>query len=127
MDINNQQNNNILTCDNLADNSTINLKVDQTIDIVLKGNPTTGFTWILKNAQDLNKSVLNPLNLSEENSSNTYKSSNIRPGYTGVGGNYHFHFNGVTEGKVNLEFVYKRSWEDSISDNIIYNVEVSSK
>jgi predicted secreted protein len=115
----------VLVFDNLKDNSKISLSVGKSIDILIKGNPTTGYGWYLDNVEEINKEVLYPLNLTKENSSKNFVTNEHPKGFVGVGGNYHFLFNGVGPGTVKLVFVYKRPWETKPINKLRYTVEVT--
>ena len=78
------------------------------IEILLKGNVTTGYNWILENATDL-KDVI-PLNISEHNTGE-YSSENSQ-GLMGAPGvsKFKFRINSSTTTET-PKLVYKRPWE----------------
>lgn len=77
------------------------LHVDWTFDIILEGNPTTGYEWTYKTIGD-------PSVLSIQG---TYVPNSVNPGIVGSGGKYVFHGKALKPGKVSLIFSYARSWE----------------
>jgi predicted secreted protein len=81
--------------------------------ITMRGNPTTGYGWYLKNANELNEDVLIPKNLNEHNTAKDYVTDEHPEGMVGVGGSYKFKFlcNKASEENVDLVFEYKRPWE----------------
>ncbi len=81
--------------------------------VKIKGNPTTGYGWYLSNADQL-KSVVQATNLNAMGSSTNYVQDPAPAGFMGVGGTYLFRFNALTAAdNVNLNFVYRRSWENT--------------
>ena len=78
---------------------TIEIKRGRSIDIVLEGNPTTGYMW---GAVSKKSPVLQQLKERE------YRS---RSKLIGSGGEFTFHYKAVKTGKAELKFAYQRSWE----------------
>ncbi len=100
------------------DGETVNIKVGDTIDVQLDGNPTTGYAWQL-----MASSRSFPLQNEE------YVPD--MPELTGSGGTYHFYFTADTfsmHGTFHLQFAYFRSWEgaDSALETFSVTVEVKS-
>jgi inhibitor of cysteine peptidase len=81
--------------------STVRLASGGTIEVVLAGNPTTGFTW---EAADLNASVLRQVGEPD------YVSDSDLPGSPGV---FTFTFECVADEPTTLTLVYHRPWEDA--------------
>jgi predicted secreted protein len=81
---------------------TYNLSEDDPFQIVLPGNPTTGYTWELL---PFNKEVVKQLGEPD------YK---VFDSKIGSGGIYTYHFQTVADGQAELYFQYKRKW-DTIS------------
>ena len=97
--------------------SDFEVEPNSTFNVELKGNPTTGFSWILENVDTIkNSKVLTPLNLDEEhNTSKTYVPDPCEDGMCGVGGTFVYEFK-VDEVKdcnelPKIVFGYKRPWE----------------
>ncbi len=84
--------------------STGRMGVGDTLIIELRGNPTTGYQWQLDTADTR---VLEP-----QGEPDYAVSSNAM----GAGGTYTFRFKAVASGQTTLRLVYKRPWEDSLSD-----------
>ena len=100
----------------------LEIKPNSTFNVELIGNPTTGYSWILENAEVIkNSKVLTVLNLDEEhNCSKTYIQDQCQDGICGVGGKFVYEFK-VNEIKDNDEipqiiFGYKRPWEKDVKE-----------
>ena len=76
----------------------ISLHLGDTVNIVLEGNPTTGFTWEVTSS---NTSILKEVKT-------TYKSAST---LIGAGGLFLFTFQAVAEGNADLQCIYRRPWE----------------
>jgi len=89
------------------DNSSFNIKI--------AGNPTTGYSWYLENAEELKSSdVILPTNLNERNGSDDYVSVPHEEGMVGYGGTFIYKFNvkdACGKELPKLNFGYKRPWE----------------
>ncbi len=83
-------------------NSDFEINKDETFEISLKANPSTGYSWKLKKdgAAKLVDSV-----------SAVYTQDKAAEGKTGVGGNEVWKFKGKTAGVETLTLEYCRSWE----------------
>jgi predicted secreted protein len=90
-----------LRVDATDNGSTMTVKAGDIIQVVLKGNPTTGYTWAVA--------------LSEKDASILQQMG--APGYvpdsqlTGSGGTFTFRFKALKAGEALLKLVYARSWE----------------
>lgn len=103
----------------------ITAKAGDTFTIKIRGNPTTGFGWFLENRDNLDNSVIQPLNLNEHGSSRDYITDEHPEGMVGVGGYYYFKFKGMKAGaNVTLRFVNKRPWETSAIRSVDVNVNL---
>lgn len=80
---------------------SILLEVGDTLNVVLHGNPTTGYTWSLATFDDTH------LKLTE----NAYHSSS---NLCGAGGTFTFRFTPVSSGTTPLALEYSRSWEKGV-------------
>ncbi|MFA7160294.1 MAG: protease inhibitor I42 family protein [Kiritimatiellia bacterium] len=103
-----------------ADNASTNsVKAGEGIEIVLKGNPTTGYEWIL------DSSATNKLQQvgKAEYLQDQQAGKNLR---VGVGGQYVFKFKAVEQGAGNIKLVYRRSWETTDCDRV-YSVDFDIK
>jgi inhibitor of cysteine peptidase len=81
------------------------VKVGDTIEVVLPGNPTTGFSWIAALA-DKDAAVL--VQQGEPAYVQDAKEGNV----VGSGGTYTFTFKATTAGTATLKLVYERTFEN---------------
>jgi predicted secreted protein len=88
---------------------TVNLKPNIHIALKIAGNPTTGFEWSIRNPSQINKSLVNPTNLNQNNSCKFTTTSD--DGITGGSGFYRFEFDIRNKGTQSVEFIYRRPWE----------------
>ena len=96
-----------------ADNGTVvNIARGGQLQVVLSGNPTTGFEWTVDNTDE---SLL-----TSAGSTYTRDSDMI-----GAGGTYRFQFNAVAAGTVHLRLVNKRSWESTVAETFEVTVKIS--
>jgi inhibitor of cysteine peptidase len=88
-----------------ADNGkSFTVKVGDTIEVVLAGNPTTGFAWTAA-LGDEDGTLL------EQQGDPAYVSDSSDDNVVGAGGLYTFTFKAVAEGEAELKLVYARSFE----------------
>ncbi|MBM4332978.1 MAG: protease inhibitor I42 family protein [Deltaproteobacteria bacterium] len=80
------------------DGKTVTIKNGVDLDVVLSGNPTTGYQWVVAETES---SVLPFVD-------STYKPDSNE---IGAGGTYTFHFKAMASGAAHLRLVYKRLWE----------------
>ncbi len=83
------------------------------LDIVLDGNPTTGYEWTVAEKSD-NLSI-----------GVGYSSKNQLEAALGVGGRYKFEITGSGKGNADVVFQYKRAWEDEVLKTIAYSLYVN--
>ena len=88
----------------------------------LPSNPTTGYSWVLVNNDELKSS--NVLAFLSENAGGEYESKPHRSGMVGLGGNSYFKFQGVNGGKSSIQFDYKRPWETESINSVLVDVSV---
>ena len=94
---------------------TIEMKIGDCLNIVLEGNPTTGYIW--------------------EESSRTapylkqYKRQDFIPQsrLIGAGGKCTFHYKAAAKGTKELKLVYHRPWEKKVPPLKVFNVKVKVK
>ena len=88
-----------------ADNGkAYTVKVGDTIEVTIPGNPTTGFGWTAALAEKdaaLVQQVGEPV----------YAAEATDETIVGAGGTYTFTFKAVAKGQADLKLVYSRSWE----------------
>ena len=107
--------------DNLT-KAKITVKENTVFDLRFNGNPTTGYSWFVSNADQLNNYDIKPLNVDGD-----YYSENPGHGLVGYGGIFSFKFNSGSASKKNkiIKFIYKRGWEQSEYDiNVTIYVSV---
>ena len=96
-------------------NKELKVEDNKEFEIILLGNPTTGFSWFLANPEVVkNSNVIEILNLDKYNGSQDYIQDACEPGMCGVGGAYHFKFkvkNGTGKELPKLIFEYKQPWD----------------
>jgi len=81
----------------------ISVKSNSTFVIKIKGNPTTGYTWKLNNAKELEKAGITVI------INGNYTASS--PRLIGSGGIYEYKFQvGDVKNLPSIKFTYKRSW-----------------
>lgn len=105
--------------------SSLNVVKNLNFSIGLEGNPTTGYCWVLLNANTLDKSILKPLNINSQLSTDNYLSQPTNGHIVGVGGNYTFEFSAAKQGKITLEFAYKKVWENDANNYLDIVIEIS--
>ena len=82
--------------------------------IALESNPTTGYSWEAEYDAAM-------LELVEETfEPGEYAKENI----VGAGGTELFRFKGLSKGKTDITFNYKRVWETEVLDTKVFTVEV---
>ena len=94
----------------------ITLTQDQALEVRLPSTPSTGFGWYPANNNKVLQQVGNWEFISD-NSTNT----------EGVSGTQISHFVSVASGTTELEFIYKRPWEDASNATDSYKVTVVSE
>jgi inhibitor of cysteine peptidase len=75
---------------------------NETFEVILKSNPTTGYSW---------KWVKNQSSKLVDSVSTTYTQDKAESGMVGVGGKEIWKFKGKESGVDTLVFEYARSWE----------------
>ena len=82
--------------------------------IALESNPSTGYSWVAEYDNAILELVEETFELGE------YAKENI----VGAGGTELFRFKGLSEGKTDITFSYKRVWETDVLDTKVFTVEV---
>lgn len=95
---------------------TFTVKVGQTIEIALAGNPTTGYAWAA--ALDEKDAAL-----LEQVGEPAYVQDATEGEVVGAGGTYTFTFKAVSEGEATITLVYARAWE-SVAPLNTYQVTI---
>lgn len=89
-----------------ADNGkSFTVKPGDTIEVVVAGNPTTGYAWtaVLDEASAA---------LLEQVGEPVYAAESTDESLVGGGGTYTFTFEALKSGKASLDLAYSRAWED---------------
>lgn len=85
-----------------------------TMEIDLKGNPTTGYEWTCDVS---NKKVV-------VITKDKYVEDSHKKGMVGVGGTYKFYFEGLKKGRATITFKYARSFDTETRYDALYKVKV---
>ncbi len=108
--------------------TSMNVKQGEVFQILIEGNPTTGYSWCVKNKEELINAKITPLNLDPINSSDDYITHPHQEGKVGVGGQFNFLFK--LENNSNLPkiiFEYFRPFEpNNIADRIVVTINVEN-
>jgi inhibitor of cysteine peptidase len=100
---------------------SFDVKVGDTISVVLEGNATTGYMW--QSAMPEQASPLVTLNNGEGN----YTQDSVPSGTVGAGGMYTFIFTAVAAGQVQLELKYWRPFEPQSEPLETFSVTLNIK
>jgi len=94
---------------------------DEIFSVKLNGNPTTGYSWVLMNEEEIASSgVVSKV-------ADDYVEDEHEEGMVGVGGTFTFEFmvnNACGKQLPNLVFGYKRPWEDEVADKAEYTLNL---
>lgn len=99
----------VVTIDEQAAGTSVNLKVGQTLQMVLEGNPTTGYEWTLEP----------PMGTSLKEGGVKVQPVTSDTNVVGAPSTYTFSFTAEQPGSTDLNFLYKRSWESSADDKTV--------
>lgn len=101
-----------------ADGTSVQVTVGQALEISLEGNPTTGYSWEVKESGEPTlKAQGEP----------AYVQSETGVTLVGGGGTYTFRFVGAEVGTAMLELIYHRSWEKDVAPLETFTLEVTVK
>ena len=88
-----------------ADNGkTVTIKVGDDLQVILGGNPTTGYAWTAS-LTDADKAIL------RQQGDPLYVQQSADSTIVGSGGTFTFAFKAAVTGQVTLKFSYARPWE----------------
>jgi len=90
---------------------------EKTVEINIKGNPTTGYSWKYNAESD---GII-------KEESNQYKQDNSELGMSGVGGLYTWKFSALKEGTTEVIFKYSRPWEEEAIKTKTYVFKVNKE
>ena len=92
------------------------MKIGDTLEIILEGNPTTGYIW--EKAEGDN-AILFP--------HGDYKYTSAKTLLVGSGGKFVFTFQGAAPGKTKLHIIYHRTFEKNVAPVKSFEVMVIVK
>lgn len=98
--------------ENLQSNSQETMPLNDTINIYLKENPTTGFQW--------NATVTSGLRIEND----TYVADPSKPGVAGAGGMHYWLVRGIAKGDQTFDAIYMRSWEPVTGNESRYTMNI---
>lgn len=98
--------------DTLQTSSQETMSLNDTINIYLKENPTTGFQW--------NATVTPGLRIEND----TYVPDPVKPGVAGSGGMHYWLVRGIAKGNQTFDAVYMRSWEPVTGNESRYTMNI---
>ncbi|MFH0968598.1 MAG: protease inhibitor I42 family protein [Methanobacteriota archaeon] len=89
------------------------MPLNDTINIFLKENPTTGYMW--------NATISAGLMIEND----TYVADPVKPGVVGSGGMHYWLVRGVEKGNQTFNAVYKRPWEPNTGNETQYMMNIT--
>ncbi len=98
--------------------STVELASGETLTLTLESNPTTGYSWTVK---DIDTAIL------KQSGEPKYEQAPGSQGRMGAGGVETFQFEAVASGTTTLTLIYARSWETNIPPVRTYTLKVVVK
>jgi len=103
-----------LTEENNGD--SLNLKINDTVEIKLESNPTTGYSWFLNdNVDETIVSITSP----------EFMESKKDEELVGAGGYEIFNIKAIAKGKTDIVLNYERSWEEGVEPLKTFEVTIS--
>lgn len=105
-----------------ADNGCTNsINIGGEIGIVLKGNPTTGYSW---EEVSFSTNIIKRIRTAQYLPDNSLTSGGVQR--VGGGGKFVFQFKAVSSGQGHIKLIYRRSWETTACDKV-YSVVIEIK
>ena len=95
-----------------SDGQLVVLGREQTLEVSLEANPTTGYTW---EVATINDSILHQLGEAQFLPESTA---------VGAGGTQTFRFEAVGTGQTELRLVYRRPWEQGVAPLQVFSLNV---
>ncbi len=100
-----------------ADNGkTVAVKVGDEIQVILNGNPTTGYSWTAKIADDA---------VVQQQGDPVYAQGTTDPSVVGAGGTFTFTFKAAKAGQTAITFDYARPFETGVAPAQTYAVTIT--
>ena len=90
---------------------TNSVNTGEEIEIVLKGNPTTGYAWDVASFGTNKLQQVGSVGYRQDAQSGTKL-------MVGVGGKFMFRFKAVQRGEGKIQMIYRRSWETTSCDKV---------
>lgn len=94
---------------------TMEVAKEAFVEVTLRGNPTTGYSWQLLRGND---AVLKPAGDA------VYSQDPAPKGKVGVGGKFTFRFQAIETGTAQLKFGYLRPWEKNLPPADAFEVTI---
>jgi len=94
---------------------TLTLAVNAAVDVVLAGNPTTGYTW---EVGAIDEAVVRLVGEPD------YKPASQDDKVVGTGGVFTFRFQAVASGETDVFLIYRRPWETDVEPIRKFEVHV---
>ena len=95
---------------------SINLKINDSLEVKLESNPTTGYRWFLNDNVDVTiVSVSDPVFIESENDKEL----------VGAGGYEIFIIKAISKGKTSIILNYKRPWEEEVEPIETFEITIS--
>jgi Predicted secreted protein len=107
----------LLAVDESLNGQQYQVQAGQTFMLDLNSNPTTGFTWMTKNAGDEN--IISLLGSAYQT-----EVSDNQPVVAGQGGKQYWYFKALQPGTTDLQLVYARPWE-SVQPAQVYSLTIN--
>ena len=99
----------VLTIDETSNGQTLEAAPDQTVEICLEENPTTGFRWRMTQSGGPVATLVR----------DAFESGRQAPGQPGI---HRWQFKVVAAGSGPVRFVYRRSWEEDAAAARVFTV-----
>ena len=104
-----------------ADNGkTVAVKTGDTVQVILEGNPTTGYQWTATLA-DKDKAI------AQQQGDAAYVQQSTDSSVVGAGGTYTFTFKAAVAGQATLTFGYARSFDKGVAPVKTFTVTLTVK
>ena len=104
-----------------ADNGkTVAVKTGDTVQVILEGNPTTGYQWTAT-LTDKDKAI------AQQQGDAAYVQQSTDSSVVGAGGTYTFTFKAVAAGQATLTFAYARSFDKGVAPAKTFTVTLTVK
>jgi len=95
---------------------SINLKINDNVELKLESNPTTGYSWFLSDKVDSTiVSINDPVFIESKNDKKL----------VGAGGYEIFTIKAISKGKTSIILNYERPWEEEVEPIEIFEITIS--